>query len=78
MSTEKQYAQAFNNGYVLAKYEPDLSTIFFLYLSSNTNYLEGMHDGKKQWEFERANEQIKLLNSLRTHFPNNTRSQELP
>jgi hypothetical protein len=64
MNTEKQYIQAFNNGYILAQYEPNFSNILIANLTPTNNYLQGFFAGKKQLEFENSRDQLSV--SLKT------------
>ena len=65
MSTEKLYIQAFNNGYVLAQYEPDFSNILTQNLTATNNYLQGFFEGKKQGELEKSKDQLSEIRQLR-------------
>ena len=67
MNTEKQYIQAFNNGYVLAQYEPDFSNILFQNLTPSNNYLKGFFSGWKQVELEKIKDHMFELQQLRHH-----------
>lgn len=49
---EPLYTKGFNNGYTLAKYEPNLLKSITPSLHPGNNYLEGMLDGKEQHEHE--------------------------
>ena len=65
MNIEKQYLQAFNNGYVLAQYEPDFSNMLTLNLAPTNNYLQGFFAGKKQVELQNHKDQMLELQQLR-------------
>ena len=65
MNTEKQYTQAFNNGYVLAQYEPDFSNMLFQNITPSNNYLQGFFEGMKQVEFENSKTKMFELDQLR-------------
>lgn len=65
MNTEKQYIQAFNNGYILAQYEPDFSNILTRGLTPTNNYLQGFLGGLKQLELENSKNQMHELQELR-------------
>ena len=65
MSTEKQYTQAFNNGYLIAKYECALSYAVSKNLSPVNNYLEGFFAGRDQMEFEMEIYKMSELDQLR-------------
>ena len=65
MSTEKQYIQAFNNGYILFQYEPSISNILTKNLTPSNNYLRGFFAGREQLELENNKDQLFELQSLR-------------
>lgn len=66
MNSERQYAQAFNNGYILAQYEPKLlNTISKTLAPTTNNYLEGFLAGKEQLEFENGKNKLLELQKLR-------------
>lgn len=70
MSTEKQYIQAFNNGYVLAQHEPDFSDMLTPSLTPINSYLQGFLAGSKQHELETNKEQLFDLQQLRNKSQN--------
>ena len=49
---EQQFIQAFNNGYLLAKYEPELAAKLAAQENSNSNYHKAMALGKQEFEKE--------------------------
>lgn len=61
MNTEKQYIQAFNNGYILTYYEPDFSKLITKNLTPSNNYLQGYFAGKKEIELENNKNQLFVL-----------------
>lgn len=65
MSTEKQYIQAFNNGYILEQYEPDLLNTVSKNLTPINNYLQGFFAGQGQIELENSKDQMFELRQLR-------------
>ena len=65
MSTEKHYIQAFNNGYTLAEYEPRLLNTISKNLTPSNMYLNGLLDGKDQFEFEKDKIILDKLSQLR-------------
>ncbi len=65
MTSEKQYIEAFNNGYILAQYEPNFSEILFQSLSPANNYLRGFFTGKEQFEVQRDRNRLYELQQLR-------------
>ncbi len=52
-STEQQYQQGFNDGYLLSKYRPDISDSLND-LQPLSPRLEGMIDGREQFQIEKA------------------------
>ena len=65
MSTEKHYIQAFNNGYTLAEYEPRLLNTISKNLTASNMYLNGLLDGKEQFEIEKDKVMLDELSRLR-------------
>ncbi|MRG48285.1 hypothetical protein GFS24_24430 [Chitinophaga sp. SYP-B3965] len=56
------YIKAFNNGYLMEQYEPELLSI--LLTSENRkkhDYIKAMAAGRKQYEWEKAYHQIKNI-----------------
>lgn len=62
---ENQYIKGFNNGYLLAKYEPSLLDKLFKQLAPSGEYLEGMFSGKEEYELEHSRMQMDELKRLR-------------
>ena len=65
MSTEKYYIQAFNNGYTLADYEPKLLNTISKNLTTSNMYINGLLDGKEQFEIEMDKVILDELSQLR-------------
>ena len=65
MSTEKQYIKGFNNGYLLAKHEPALLSKIMTGLAPANDYLEGIFEGKDQYEREATKSKLDELQELR-------------
>ena len=65
MSTERKYIQAFNSGYTLAQYEPRLLNTISKNLTPSNIYLNGLLDGKEQFEFEKDKVILDELSQLR-------------
>lgn len=76
MNTEKQYILAFNNGYILEQYEPDLLTTASQNLNPTNNYLEGLFAGKAQCEVENAMRKIDELKNIRNRSHERTNGFE--
>ncbi len=67
MNTENQFISAFNNGYVIAKYEPQLLEVVTKNLTSTNTYLEGFFGGKEQYANEYTQDKLTDLDKLRAH-----------
>ena len=70
---ETLYKNGFNNGYILAKHEPELLTTVTKNLHPAEGYLDGLFSGKDEWEIEHSKGQISELKNIR----NNTKDREL-
>lgn len=70
MDTEKQYIQGFNNGYTLAKYEPDLMTKIIKNIHPTNDYLDGLFSGKVEYELEHTRTQLDDLKRVRNESQN--------
>lgn len=66
MNTENQYSKAFNDGYILAKHEPNLLNIISKNLVPSNNYLQGFFKGKSQYKLENNTNQLVELGELRS------------
>lgn len=64
MESEK-FVTAFNNGYILARYEPKLLNSITRGLSPTNIYLEGLFAGKNQFELDICKDQFFELLRLR-------------
>lgn len=56
---EKQYTKGFNSGYLLSKHEPELFDQLLNSLNKDSEYIQGMKQGKHQHDREKLLEQIK-------------------
>jgi hypothetical protein len=56
---EQQFQKGFNNGYLLAQYKPELAQQVTKDLKPENDYLDGLLSGKKEYEMQKAKEQIK-------------------
>lgn len=65
MNSEKQYTQAFNNGYILAQHVPKLLNTISKTLAPANNYLEGLFAGMEEFELERNKSHILEIGKLR-------------
>lgn len=68
--SEQQYIQGFNNGYTLARYEPNLVTKITKNLSPTNDYLDGFFSGKEEFELENSRDQLHSLQKLRDQSKN--------
>jgi len=69
-NNEKKYIVGFNNGYLIARYHPDLFEKLEKNLDSKNEYLQGLLFGKREHEVEKNNLKLKskLENKLHNHF----------
>ena len=65
---EKLYTEGFNNGYLIAKHEPELSKKL---ASGNTNegneYFDGLISGKQEYEMEKVKGRLKGMAKGKTN-----------
>lgn len=73
MNSEKQYIQAFNNGYILAENEPHLVSIISENFNSKNDYLNGLIAGCEQYQFDIDKEQLYEIGKLRNHTKINSK-----
>ena len=58
---EKQFTKGFNNGYLIAKYQPDLFAKLEKNMDSSNEYVQGLLFGKKEHYFEKNIVQLENL-----------------
>lgn len=78
MEQQEQYTEGFNNGYLLAKYEPKLLTKLLKQLVPSGDYLEGLFSGKEECEREYTLSQLNELARLRDNNRERDQNLELP
>ncbi len=67
---EKQFIKAFNDGYLLSKYEPELLNTILQGDRSNTPYIQAMALGKEQYEKEMEKDKvIDEKAQVKDHYP---------
>jgi hypothetical protein len=71
-TNDEFYIKGFNHGYVMAQHEPELLAQL-LNATPQTDYLEGMKDGKKQHEKEQAKE---MLHQKMKHSKDQSKEQD--
>ena len=62
---EKQLIRGFNNGYLLAKYEPHISLKFTEDKPLSNSYIRGMILGQTEFKMELTQSRLNELNQLR-------------
>lgn len=67
---EKQFIAGFNSGYLLAKFEPNLSTSLLNKISPVNSYISGMIFGQKQWEQNHSKHKLDELKQIRQNKMN--------
>jgi hypothetical protein len=53
---EQQYTKGFNNGYLLAQYEPELLNKLLPDLKPGNDYVDGMLSGKEQYDIDKTHQ----------------------
>ena len=61
-TNEKLYGEGFNNGYLLAKYEPDLTKQLIASPNNYSDYFKGIVSGKQEYDMEKVRERLKGMN----------------
>ncbi len=61
-----KFITGFNNGYLLAKYEPQLLSVVSINLEVSNEYIGGLILGKNQFELEQRNELDKMRQKSRS------------
>lgn len=74
---ETLYKEGFNNGYLLAQYEPSLLEKLLGHLEPSGHYLEGMFSGKEEFQLEYTRSQTEALSRLRDHSQDQDRGIDL-
>lgn len=63
MNQEQKFINGFNNGYLLAKHDPELIKKLLLSKNDNNEYYKGIAEGKKQYDIEKVRERLKSISS---------------
>jgi hypothetical protein len=58
MNQEQQFTKGFNNGYLLAKHEPELLKQLLAINKDNNDYLKGVASGKKEHDIEKMKKRL--------------------
>ncbi|MBL7771717.1 MAG: hypothetical protein JNM95_02505 [Chitinophagaceae bacterium] len=66
MEQEHNYHLGFNSGFLLAKYKRALVTKLTQSIRCTSAYLQGLSDGKAEYDKSMQQEKLKELESLRT------------
>lgn len=72
---EQQFVKGFNNGYLLARYEPVLTSQIAKTLQPDNDYLSGFLSGKEEFELEQTKAQVNQLDQLRSRSAERGREQ---
>jgi hypothetical protein len=57
--TEQEFNKGFNNGYLLAKYEPEVASMLVKDMSGQGDYFQGLVAGKQEYELNKSYLQVK-------------------
>ena len=63
---ERLYKDGFNNGYLLAKYEPDLLNKLLPHLQPINDYFDGIISGKEQFDIDKTRTHSKDISHKNT------------
>ncbi|MGN6418593.1 MAG: hypothetical protein ACTHMC_13945 [Pseudobacter sp.] len=63
---EQEFIKGFNNGYLLAQYEPELLNKLLPDLKPGNNYVDGMLSGKEQHDIDKIRQPQKDVPSNNT------------
>jgi hypothetical protein len=74
---EATYTNGFNNGYLLAKYEPSLLEQVLKQLAPSSEYLEGLFSGREEYQREYTRTQLDGLSRLRDNTQDRDREVEM-
>ncbi len=79
--TDPQYAKGFNNGYLISKYEPELSDQLLVSLQTvkpaeENMYHEGLKFGMLEHEIEKSKEQFKDITKINPSSPDKSHGIE--
>lgn len=59
--TSHDFAQGFNNAYLLGAHEPELLTEITQMVNPDSDYFDGFFSGKQQWEHDQRLQQLEQL-----------------
>jgi hypothetical protein len=62
---EQTYVKGFNNGFKLAKFQPELFARIKDSLNPDKEYDRGLIEGSQQWEREKEKQRIEELHQMR-------------
>lgn len=62
---EKQFFRGFNDGYVLAEFEPLMLTVLLKNIQPFNSYISGISFGQKEFELEQTKSHLNDLGRLR-------------
>lgn len=61
---EKLFIKGFNNGYMLAKHEPQMLDNLLREIRPNSSYIDGMKGGQLEYQQERLQNRVNEINKL--------------
>ena len=76
MEISKLFIRGFNNGYYLAKHEPELLDKVITNMAPINDYLSGLLRGREEYESEHTKSVLKKISELRKDFKGRDRGLE--
>lgn len=61
---EQLFIKGFNNGYMLAKHEPQMLDTLLREIRPNSSYIDGMKGGQLEYQQERLQNRVNEINQL--------------
>ena len=62
--SEQLFIKGFNNGYMLAKHEPQMLDNLLREIRPNSSYIDGMKGGQLEYQQERLQNRVNEINKL--------------
>jgi hypothetical protein len=66
MNEENQFIKSFNEGYILAKYKPELTELISQQIPKSNKVFEGFIEGKQQLDIEMQRNKLIEILKIRT------------
>lgn len=74
--SEQLFIKGFNNGYILAKHEPQMLDTLLKEILPNSSYIDGMKWGQLEYQQERLQNRVNEINLLNKSNPELDKDRE--